>query len=105
VDRKFNGEIYNHPALRANCSSSGTFRTHSDTECIVHAYEQWGDDSAATGACGTGMPGGGCCSAGSREKPLYYASTLAPLRLELKTLLRYPVPREVNPEALHHYLT
>jgi len=41
----FNGEIYNFAALRDELLAHGhVFRTHSDTETIVHAYEQWGVD-------------------------------------------------------------
>ena len=40
----FNGEIYNHQSVRAELESAGhRYKTWSDTETIVHAYEQWGD--------------------------------------------------------------
>jgi asparagine synthase (glutamine-hydrolysing) len=41
----FNGEIYNHADVRHELEARGhTYRTRSDTETIVHAYEEWGDD-------------------------------------------------------------
>jgi asparagine synthase (glutamine-hydrolysing) len=39
----YNGEIYNHLELRSELESQGhRYKTHSDTETIIHAYEQWG---------------------------------------------------------------
>ena len=44
----YNGEVYNYVELRAELQSHGhVFRTRTDTEAIVHAYEQWGDDFVA----------------------------------------------------------
>ena len=41
----FNGEIYNHTELRPELERRGhRYRTHADSETIVHAYEEWGDD-------------------------------------------------------------
>ncbi len=40
----YNGEIYNYAALAAELAALGhSFRTHCDTEVIVHAWEQWGE--------------------------------------------------------------
>ncbi len=40
----FNGEIYNHAGIRPELEAAGhRYRTRSDTETVVHAYEQWGD--------------------------------------------------------------
>jgi asparagine synthase (glutamine-hydrolysing) len=43
VQLVFNGEIYNHRALRAELEARGhRFRSHGDSEAIVHGYEEWG---------------------------------------------------------------
>ncbi|KAA3646291.1 MAG: asparagine synthase (glutamine-hydrolyzing) [Chloroflexi bacterium] len=44
----YNGESYNYPALRAELEARGHhFRTQTDTECILHLYEDFGDDCAS----------------------------------------------------------
>ncbi len=115
----FNGEIYNFVALRRELEACGhVFRTRSDTEVIVHAYEEWGD------ACVTRFEGMFAfalldqrpAADGDRlliardhlgKKPIYYADLDGTLVFgsELKPLLLHPkVRREVDPEALGHFL-
>jgi asparagine synthase (glutamine-hydrolysing) len=113
----FNGEIYNFAALRDELTARGhLFRTRSDTEVIVHGYEEWGD---AVVERFRGMFAFALWDAGRRRlllardrvgvKPLYY-STIGGRGLvfgsEIKSLLEDPdVSREWRPEAIDSYLT
>jgi asparagine synthase (glutamine-hydrolysing) len=112
----FNGEIYNFRELRAELGSRGHhFATHSDTEVIVHAYEQWGDAALLrlNGMFAFALwdaPRERLLLARDRmgQKPLcwHYSERGLVWGSEAKVLLQVPwIEREVNPLALHHYLT
>jgi asparagine synthase (glutamine-hydrolysing) len=112
----FNGEIYNFAALRSELEGLGhRFQTHSDTEAIVHAYEQWGDDCVLRLR---GMFAFAIWDAPRRRlllardrvgiKQLFWTRAGNQLLFgsELKTLLRHPaVERRVRPTAVNHFLT
>src|SRR6185503_12935946 len=112
----FNGEIYNYPELRQELEAAGhRFYTSTDTETIVHAYEQWG--KAAIGRL-RGMFGLAIWNTRTREllvardrigiKPMYHATVGGRLYFgsELKSLLQAPdLPRDLDPDALDHYLS
>jgi asparagine synthase (glutamine-hydrolysing) len=113
----FNGEIYNFADVRAELLAHGhRFKTSSDTEIIVHGYEQWGERAVEKFR---GMFAYAVWDATRRRlvlardrvgvKPLYYAEL--PGRglvfgSELKSLLEDPdVPRDWRPDAVDAYLT
>jgi len=113
----FNGEVYNFADLRRELEARGhVFRTHSDTEAVVHAYEEYG---AACVERLRGMFAFAVWDSEERElfvardragkKPLYYTLTRGGSLVfgsELKSLLEHPeVGREVDPAALDAYLT
>ena len=111
-----NGEIYNHLELREILTSHGHgFRSESDIEVLVHAYEQWGEAflsrvhgmfALALWDSRTQMLLVARDRAG--EKPLYYATTASGLLFasEIKGLLSCPaVAREIDLEALDQFLT
>ena len=113
----FNGEIYNYRELQRELESRGhRFKTHSDTETIVHAYEEYG---AACVDYLRGMFAFAIWDARSRElfiardrvgkKPLYYTITPNGTLIfgsELKSLREHPEFRgEMSIEALDAYLT
>ena len=111
----FNGEIYNFADVRVELEGHGhVFRTHTDTEVIVHAYEQWGADSVTRFR---GMFAIALWDAPRRRllltrdrlgiKPVYYS--LLPSGIvfgsEIKALLQDPdVPRDWSAESLDAYL-
>jgi len=112
----FNGEIYNFQELRADLESRGhVFRTHSDTEVIVHLYEERGVEclNALRGMFAFAVwdgPARTLFLARDRlgQKPLCYRHEENRLIFgsELKAVLQVRgVPREPSLEALHHYLT
>jgi asparagine synthase (glutamine-hydrolysing) len=111
----FNGEIYNHAQLRARLEGKGhVFRSRSDSESIVHAYEEYGLDFVKhlTGMFAVGLWDGQrrrLVLARDRLglKPLYYTVDGARVRFasEIKALLADPlVPRKLNPQGLFDFM-
>lgn len=112
----FNGEIYNFQALRRELESLGhRFRTRTDTEVLIYAYEQWGE------ACLSRLRGmfafviwdalrKRLFAARDRvgKKPLFYTQTSQSFLFasELQGLIANPeVKREVNFPAIDSYLS
>jgi len=112
----FNGEIYNFRDLRAELDGAGhRFYTGTDTEVIVHAYEEWG---ARAMRRLRGMFGLAIWDTRTQSllvardrigiKPVYYAEAGGRLYFgsELKSILQAPdVPRDLDADALNHYLS
>lgn len=112
----FNGELYNFPTLRPKLELLGhRFYTHSDTEAIVHAYEQWGVNCLAEF---NGMFAFALWDSRANRlfiardrtgiKPLYYTIRGETLIFgsELKAVLAHPqIDRKIDPLALYHYLS
>ncbi|WP_090436199.1 XrtA/PEP-CTERM system amidotransferase [Duganella sp. CF458] len=111
----YNGEIYNYRELTAQLKALGhTFKTKSDTEVIVHAWEEWGED------CVHHFRGMFAIGLWDRKqqvmflardrlgvKPLYYAMTpdgWFAFSSELKALRMHPsLPRDIDPQAVEDY--
>jgi len=112
----FNGEIYNFVELRKELKNNGhKFKTNSDTEVIVHAYEQWGKECVKQF---NGMFAFALWDSRRRElflardhlgiKPLYYTELNSRILFasEIKSLLQDPTcPRKVDVEALAELFT
>ncbi|MDQ1708367.1 MAG: hypothetical protein QOJ88_1578 [Pyrinomonadaceae bacterium] len=113
----FNGEIYNYRELQTILQARGhRFQTNSDTETIVHAYEEFG------AACLEQLRGMFAFAIWDErrkqlfiardrvgKKPLYFSVTRGGTLVfgsELKSLLEHPdVAREINPQALDAYFS
>lgn len=112
----FNGEIYNYMEIRSTLISKGhVFKTNSDTETIVHAYEHWGQ------SCVEKLRGMFAFAIWDCEKeelflgrdrlgikPLYYHwdGHVFVFASEIKAILEHPnVKREVNLEAVSDYFS
>ena len=112
----FNGEIYNFIELKNNLQKKGhRFYTKSDTEVLVHLYEEHGE---AFLKYLNGMFGIALWDKNHKklllardrmgEKPLYYTQTKNALIFgsELKSILCYPgLTREMEGKAIYHYFT
>lgn len=111
----YNGEIYNYLELREELTRQGfQFRTGTDTEVILAAYQHWGVDCLSHF---TGMWSFAIWDEGKRRlflardpfgiKPLYYinADGRFIFASEIKALLQYPqVKRRIHPGRLYEYL-
>ena len=111
----FNGEIYNFGEIRRELETLGhVFRTNSDTEVIVHGYEQWGPEAVTRFR---GMFAIAVWDAPKRRlllvrdrlgiKPVYYSLLASGLVFgsEIKALLEDPdVSRDWSAESLDAYL-
>ncbi len=112
----FNGEIFNYVELRRELRAFGhEFRTASDTEVVVHAWEEWGD------SCFSRFNGQWALALWERReqrlvlsrdrmgvRPLYYARTGRRLVFasEVKALFADPtLERELDPEGLDQIFT
>ncbi len=114
----FNGEIFNHQEIRTELKTMGRgqwFTDHSDTEVVLQAYAQWGTDclSRFRGDFAIALwDARRECLWLARDragvKPLYYVHLQGAIAFasEIKALLALPqVPRQINEEALYHYLS
>jgi asparagine synthase (glutamine-hydrolysing) len=111
----YNGEIYNYRELTAELKALGhTFKTRSDTEVIVHAWEEWGEDCVhhfrgmfAIGLWDRNKQVMFLARDRLGVKPLYYAMTpdgWFAFSSELKALRMHPsLPREIDPQAVEDY--
>ena len=112
----FNGEIYNYQEIREELVAKGyKFKTHTDTEVILHGYEEYGEEGILAKLRGmfafTIWDSKKEKLFGARDhfgiKPYYYSMVEGDFLFssEVKAFLKYPkFKKEVNEKALKHYL-
>jgi len=111
-----NGEIYNFQEIREELKKNGhSFKSKSDTEVILHAYEEWGVECLnhfrgmfAFAIWDSNLQRLFMARDRLGKKPLVYFSQNGRFSFasEIKALLQIPgFERRVNTSALHHYLT
>jgi asparagine synthase (glutamine-hydrolysing) len=112
----YNGEIYNFQEIRNELEEKGyTFKSHTDTEVLINAYKEWGQDCLQRF---NGMFAFGIYDEKEKllfmardrvgKKPLYYAKYGSKFAFasEIKALLQdNSLPKEINIQALNFYLT
>lgn len=112
----FNGEVFNHVELREELAALGhAFRTRSDTEVIVHAWEQWGEECFArfNGQWAIALWDARAealvlCRDRVGVRPIFYEARGGRLRFasEVKSLFADPsVPRAFDPEGFAETFT
>lgn len=112
----FNGEIYNHEELRRKLQEGGhIYKTRSDTETIIHLYEEYGTTcinqlEGMFAFCIWDRLNNKIFLARDRigKKPLYYTDVNGILIFasEIKSILLHPlVERDVDLNSLYHYFT
>ncbi len=112
----FNGEIYNYPDLKEELLSLGhTFKSHADSEVLLHGFEEWGEELVARlrGMFAFVIFNRNDNSMfGARDmfgiKPFYYTEMDGSFIFgsEIKSFLDHPdFKKELNEEALAHYLS
>jgi asparagine synthase (glutamine-hydrolysing) len=111
----YNGEIFNHADIRPELEAAGhRYKSHCDTETIIHAYEQWGDQSVTRYR---GMFAYAIWDQNKRQlfcvrdrlgiKPFYYYwdGRLFAFASEIKALLQHPdISVQFNDALLPEYL-
>ncbi|HLC54540.1 MAG TPA: asparagine synthase (glutamine-hydrolyzing) [Candidatus Nanoarchaeia archaeon] len=110
----FNGEIYNFMELRKELEKKYAFRSHSDSEVIIHAYEEWGEE------CVNKLNGmWAFCIYDKKKnlfflsrdrlgkKPIYYYAKKRQFIFssEIKALFAHPIRKELDEKAIPSFLS